>query len=101
MIVLPLLILPHNLGADAPTWQAYRRLARRHHPDKDPGGRDKFHAIQAAYERLQAGAAGGQGTRLSHILLLLKVRWLGLHLSAFSPHKIGCGVYPIAYQSIP
>ena len=104
--------------------QAYRRLARRHHPDKvrccfcgfpalclppdstpvslqaqpwsprwaikhmaftqvelanllplqDPGGRDKFHAIQQAYERLMAGSAGGQGTRPGRIQLLLKVR---------------------------
>ena len=61
------------LMACCAAWQAYRRLARRHHPDKDPGGREKFHAIQAAYERLQAGAAGGQGTRPAHILLLLKV----------------------------
>ena len=53
--------------------QAYRKLARRHHPDKDPGGREKFHAIQAAYERLQAGVGGGQGTRPARIQLLLKV----------------------------
>jgi hypothetical protein len=57
-----------------PVWQAYRRLARRHHPDKDPGGRDKFHAIQQAYERLMAGSAGGQGTHPGRIKLLLKAR---------------------------
>ena len=38
-----------------------RRLARLYHPDKNPAGRERFQGVQAAYERLQAGAAGGQG----------------------------------------
>src|SRR5439155_27171735 len=34
--------------------QAYRRLARQHHPDAsaDPGAEDRFKAISAAYEVL-------------------------------------------------
>lgn len=31
----------------------YRRLAMRYHPDKNPQGREKFVAVQKAYERLQ------------------------------------------------
>ena len=52
---------------------AYRRLALRYHPDRNPAGRERFVAVQRAYERLQAGAAGGQGPRLANLLLLLKV----------------------------
>ena len=50
-----------------------RRLARKYHPDKNPVGREKFVAVQKAYERLQAGAAAGQGPQSWRLLLILKV----------------------------
>ena len=51
-------------------------MARLYHPDKNPAGRDRFLAVQAAYERLQAGAAGRQGPQPWRVLLLLRAQCL-------------------------
>ncbi|GIM04041.1 hypothetical protein Vretimale_8678, partial [Volvox reticuliferus] len=54
--------------------RAYRALARKYHPDKNPQGRPMFLKIQTAYERLQAGVAGGQGPQPWRIVLLLRAQ---------------------------
>jgi len=40
--------------------RSYRTLARKYHPDKNPGGREMFEAIQAAYELLLPIVESGQ-----------------------------------------
>jgi len=71
--------------------RAYRSLARRYHPDKNPTpeARAKFLAVQKAYERLQAGASGGQGPQAWRVQLMLRAQCIlyGHYPEALAPFK--------------
>ena len=59
---------PHMFGG--------RVVLYRYHPDTNPcpEARSKFIQVQKAYERLQAGAAGGQGPQPWRLLLMLRAQ---------------------------
>ncbi|WIA10346.1 hypothetical protein OEZ85_010538 [Tetradesmus obliquus] len=67
---------PDGVVSEDDMRRAYRALARRYHPDKNPSpeARAKFLQVQKAYERLQAGAAGGQGPQAWRLLLMLRAQ---------------------------
>jgi DnaJ family protein C protein 13 len=71
--------------------RAYRSLARKYHPDKNPSpeARAKFLAVQKAYERLQAGAAGGQGPQAWRVQLMLRAQCIlyGRYPEVLEPFK--------------
>ena len=52
----------------------YRALARKYHPDRNPGGREMFEKVQAAYELLSSVAMKAEQTDLSSVLLLIKTQ---------------------------
>ena len=54
--------------------RAYKRLARQYHPDRNPGGRDMFEKIQAAYELLSSLEFKNNVTNLDNVLLLVQTQ---------------------------
>ncbi|CAM9130814.1 unnamed protein product, partial [Ectocarpus fasciculatus] len=56
--------------------RAYKNLARKYHPDKNPNGRDMFEKIQKAYEILSSVELEVTETNLEDVVILIKTQSL-------------------------
>ena len=71
-----------NAGADE-IRKAYRKLARKHHPDLNPGDKaaeDRFKKVQEAYDVLSDSKKWPQRVRVLHSRLML---WTVVSMSVF------------------
>ncbi|KAF8069423.1 GRV2 [Scenedesmus sp. PABB004] len=87
---------PGGVVAEDDMRRAYRALARKFHPDKNPSpeARARFLTVQRAYERLQAGAAGGQGPQAWRLLLMLRAQCILFR-------RYGAALAPFKYAGYP
>jgi len=86
---------------DAVVRKAYFRLAQKYHPDKNPNGREKFEAINNAYEYLCSKSARvGSGPDPNNIVLILRAQSIlfDRHSADLQPYKYAG--YPMLIKTI-
>lgn len=74
--------------------KAYKTLARKYHPDKNPDGREMFEKIYIAYELLSSIELKATETNLTNVLYLLKAQVI---VYRRFPTRVGDQKYP-AYK---
>lgn len=87
---LKILQLPKNFSNSA-LRKAYKNLARIHHPDKNPAGRDFFEKIYASYELLSSYELQEHERNNINLILLLKTQIL---IYRRYPDSVGDQKYP-------
>ena len=82
--------------------KAYRRLAKKYHPDRNPAGRDQFEAIHEAYMRLHSAKEEVSGPRDWCILLYIQAQCLlyKSHSESLKDYKYAGYPYLIASLSL-
>ena len=82
--------------------KAYRRLAKKYHPDRNPAGRDQFEAIHEAYMRLHSAKEEVSGPRDWCILLYIQAQCLlyKSHSKILKDYKYAGYPYLIASLSL-
>ncbi|KAJ9591557.1 hypothetical protein L9F63_001911 [Diploptera punctata] len=86
---------------EATVRKAYYRLAQQFHPDKNPEGRDRFEAVNRAYEFLCSRSSwASQGPNPDNIVLILRTQSILFHRYSEELHPYKYAGYPQLIKTI-